>query len=721
MSLLLCPLAPYEFQAQNGATINTTLLNCVAMSAQVAYSSARPLNRRYKSRINVGIKAEASKWRIKLPKDVDFSTHIFQGEKTTRLGNRPIAPNTSLLYEEQFRQFFRYCALRGEYQPLLLLLVPSIPNAPSMDVEVVESFGRFKRLQPNAPLMSTDGSEQLKDAFGNPFTADGGWNAPKQVEHFKAAISNIHVANDLGGQYVEHCDACRALPARQRHKGCIIHSGDPRLIRKGNPAEHQTFLNMKTSMMKVAADEGYEENGSSQLLPSDLRLLRTHLLSSGSIIALQTWVIIIVSVKQALRHDDAYDMNLEHFLPALFEVQQTGIAALGVEVNGKADQKWIKQKLFADDEYPDLCPVRPLLVYMHLIGIKGGYLFPSANEILNECPANGIYKTTYEYQGFLKSFKELCHRVLPPREGLKVGCQTFRKTFYVLAVFGGGEESDVQMSARHKSQDQSLKYRKDAKMLLDTHKQHPNPANNVSKWKAIHVDGSGGNAAILTALAGYTAISPSLVPDYFVRDILGVSETNPLAKQIPYLIDVAMKHGMNLDPDREIEKWIAENVHPDKADQLASLIGKVVRKHVENIVNTSDENNNLLLARSVAAIPVPTVEATTFMNEPSSKKRKASAEKNDLSDRHSLNTLDTAREKVEMMVTLWETKPTWATPLTPGAKSFVIKFLTPAMNCLAKHFSGDVSSFVEKYQDFKHTTFPTKCCNGKGTSCGVEK
>jgi hypothetical protein len=175
----------------------------------------------------------------------------------------------------------------------------------------------------------------------------------------------------------------------------------------------------------------------------------------------------------------------------------------------------------------------------------------------------------------------------------------------------------------------------------------------------------------------------------------------------------------DVDPDEEIERWIVDNVHPEKAKQLAHLIGKVVRKQVATIINQSDDNNRLL-ARSVAAIPVPAVDSFITVNEPAAKKQKVA--KNDLPDRHSINTLDGAREKVEMMVTLWKGKPTWsATRLTPGAKSFSIKFLTPAMNCLDKHFGGVIDLFLEKYPNFKHTTFPTKCCNGKGTNCGVAK
>jgi len=95
---------------------------------------------------------------------------------------------------------------------MLMLIWPAPSNVPSMELAVMEEFPRFKRLDPNAPLMSTDDSEQLKDIFGELMTCDGGWNNPKNTEHFKAAIGDLHIANSRGGQYVEHCDACRALP-----------------------------------------------------------------------------------------------------------------------------------------------------------------------------------------------------------------------------------------------------------------------------------------------------------------------------------------------------------------------------------------------------------------------------------------------------------------------------------------------------------------------------
>ena len=142
--------------------------------------------------------------------------------------------------------------MRGQYQPMLMLLSPAPAHVPSMDLSVVEEFPRFKRLPPGTPLMSTDGSTQLKDAFGTPMTCDGGWIAPKNAEHFQAAIADIHEANERGGQYTGHCDNCRALPLEERYKGCQHHLGEPRLFAKGSPVEHQE-LKSTMELMKQRA------------------------------------------------------------------------------------------------------------------------------------------------------------------------------------------------------------------------------------------------------------------------------------------------------------------------------------------------------------------------------------------------------------------------------------------------------------------------------------
>ena len=41
----------------------------------------------------------------------------------------------------------------------------------------------------------------------------------------------------------------------------------------------------------------------------------------------------------------------------------------------KANKKPVHLVAWSDDEYPDLCPVCALLVYIHIAGIRDGFLF----------------------------------------------------------------------------------------------------------------------------------------------------------------------------------------------------------------------------------------------------------------------------------------------------------------------------------------------------------
>ena len=71
-----------------------------------------------------------------------------------------------------------------------------------------------------------------------------------------------------------------------------------------------------------------------------------------------------------------------NFASSLFAIVPEGIEHLGLWACGKADQGVKKYlKLVRDPEYPDLDAVSALSVCLWLIGLKGGYLFPSSGEI----------------------------------------------------------------------------------------------------------------------------------------------------------------------------------------------------------------------------------------------------------------------------------------------------------------------------------------------------
>jgi hypothetical protein len=212
----------------------------------VAFSTnRRPLVAKYKSKVAEGIKDAASKCKLTLDSvDVDLSDHEFLGKHSTRFGNRPMDASTSGNYESHLRQFWRYAAMLGDYESMLMLLKKPPLHCPSMSVRTIESFLRFKRLHPNEPLLDIVDNPIL-DVFNTPMTADGSWNAPKNVDIYRAAVHDIHIANGHTVAYEEACSDCRAVPEATRHQGCEHHLGHPRLYRCGAAIRHAT-LNLQT-------------------------------------------------------------------------------------------------------------------------------------------------------------------------------------------------------------------------------------------------------------------------------------------------------------------------------------------------------------------------------------------------------------------------------------------------------------------------------------------
>jgi hypothetical protein len=62
-------------------------------------------------------------------------------------------------------------------------------------------------------------------------------------------------------------------------------------------------------------------------------------------------------------------------------------------VQGKYDPEPVHLYLWVDEECPEFCLVRHLLVYVYLAGIKAGFLFPMEKELMAMPPADGTFTT----------------------------------------------------------------------------------------------------------------------------------------------------------------------------------------------------------------------------------------------------------------------------------------------------------------------------------------
>jgi hypothetical protein len=277
----------------------------------------------------------------------------------------------------------------------MLILVYTEPtrNVPAMRLETVGEFLRFKCKTKNLSLFKTGSLEHVKDVFEIPITTEGGWKAPKNVWIYSASISDLHKANNHSGEYIDICPDWQVKTESEQHTGCCTHHASfPRLTRKGNPCNHECYKNTKKEMQKEW--KNYVEVGSMQLLPVDLRMLRTNLLSTPCVTNIQIWVTIIVATLLLLRHDEYHTIAGAEFQSAMFSIPDATkiVESLVLQVCGKVDRKHIILGLYADHEYPERCPVWPLLIYLYAIKWKGGYIFPQPQELHNP-PSDGVYTT----------------------------------------------------------------------------------------------------------------------------------------------------------------------------------------------------------------------------------------------------------------------------------------------------------------------------------------
>ena len=92
-------------------------------------------------------------------------------------------------------------------------------------------------------------------------------------------------------------------------------------------------------------------------------------------------------------------------------------------------------------------------------------------------------------------------------------------------------------------------------------------------------------------------------------------------------------------------------------------------------------------------------------------KKPQTKDQNDLVERFRIKKLESTKEKINLMKSIWSKKDEWG-KLTSAAKDFKKKYLVRVMRCVDNHFKGDVEQFAEKYPSYQHTKFKCKCCKG---------
>jgi hypothetical protein len=300
--------------------------------------------------------------------------------------------------------------------------------------------------------------------------------------------------------------------------------------------------------------------------------------------------------------------------------------------------------VWADEENKELCPLLHLQVYAYLIGIQGGNLFPTKDE-LNDPPADGVYQTWMSYDHFLYRFKELCETLFK-REG-PWGTHSCRKTGYLFAIWGGGTFETIMQSARHKDILSAKKYERDARYQLEASRLNGFAfSGSVSPWKTIYVqDLQLGRSISERGAAGYRSLYS--VSKHFVEGLCGMG-LESLNFSINVIVQAALDYQREQTTIEKLHGWLQSHAPTAPLSQFTTLIDDYAKAKVIAAISAPAEVEtigppvHMHLQPEEPRDEVPVIaDASTVDRTGPKGKRKRNAGENDLCGRLSIKTLKT--------------------------------------------------------------------------------
>lgn len=430
----------------------------------------------------------------------------------------------------------------------------------------------------------------------------------------------------IDGPYDEACPACVQVQATGEEAGeinegefrsCRRHANAPILTPRGSVlASPQTIsdINLFLGMLKAR----HQVKGNKQLLPRWIKRMRKLLLSTNKLSDLQTYVMILLGIKLFLRADELLSLKVESFDYESFKMDAAHIHTLAVWIKGKCDDVPVLLKIRRDDKCPHFCVMRHLFVYMKLLKIKGGLLFPKAEE-LRRAQANThgtyVFKKPIPYASWRKRLKSVLLTAVPELVGdddLQIGTHTLRKTAYLMAVWGTlcmfetydkkKPLQDIRMgnicqSARHAAVNSIQRYVMDACGNFEDRTSD----DDVGTWEMIRVVQVSSRKDMLRTEGNYRRYQKPLVdcvPVWYSQEIPGWDENPALS----VVIDSTFKSKVT-NPKESVMKWLYEKHGQEDFRVIRGLI---------EVWETAERLSGLTMGTPPApavAVPVPVAPA----------------------------------------------------------------------------------------------------------------
>lgn len=694
-----------------------------------------------------------------------------------------IESGTQKNYQLRWKEMMKFFYLIGDYQSAMLVDRLYCPKKPLPFRP--ESFAMYLdfRCGKAGTMLKKPGGETALDTDGKEVIVLGGWCSPSSLYTVHAAVRFLHEVaypSTCGGMYFSSCEQCEAVnrslgsqlqgvqegdddedddeleeEERERRaqeavnrshglfRSCIEHANQPLLRSRGcvtrNPATESHYMSLMKYIQKV-----HVTRGCGQLQPAEVRLIRGYLLARGDCVSLQTWIMFLLGIKLFLRADEVCKLEVRDFIHSFYPegkdvlkepkpagvraltkcqiVSSKAVEALACEVKGKSDQKPVRLALFADNEFPEFCPVRHLLWYMRLFNIHGGYLFPNSTELIRQWNAGCVPElngsTHVTYGSYLTVMKFLVSNVC--RRDTKefvVGTHTMRKTAYLFAVWGfhTGERlaaygdnslamANVMKSARHVSVQHASTYQRDASTQFEiARRQEDNSQNLIGVFQSIYMD-IGAHGSSINPSTPYQKDLPLLAIEWY-DNILGLKGRSMVERPVEVL-NLAVKQvpvASELGELKTLVEKITKN-HHDVNNLMRAFTAILAKKDKEVGARVQEQlESTRALGNGSVAMPLVVTRKSTA----------GTSVKYALSTKNYKGLVGVAKidfflgRQAEMMEQCGGKR----TKMSDKDRRWYSRHVDPPLKCLHECLKGDKHRFLEIYGDkFKTAGWKCKCC-----------
>jgi len=506
--------------------------------------------------------------------EVDLGAKI-KHRGASKPGNTPTLGE----YKGVLGEMLLFSYLVGDSRSATILNRELCPENPfPLKPSFVHMFYQFKCGDVGEAVVKPGSTTPMKTCLNEELTCLGTWNAKSNLNKIKGAIGALEgLFPDMSGEYFESCLDCMnanphqdpnqaSQPTQEDHSGisdvetrsnwnsCRSHAGHPLLRPRGSVLNSEVARSAHETWMRALAKNPVK--GNIYLLPAQMRQVRNHLVNSGKLYDLQTYTMTILGVKLFLRADELIKLKVEAFNQNkhLFIVHPNSVRTLSVTIQGKNDPVPSTLKLYRDDECPEFCPVRHLLVYLRASNIKSGYIFPKwkhLSEYIYKGIGSGHFDSHITYGNWLNRTRMVLGLILPDAfngQKITLGTHTLRKTGYLFAVWGvtmmvhlADKEkpisdimyANILMSARHRSIKNAATYMLDNSTLYGMVKEERfQHLQKVGPWQPIHITTPFMAASVTIHSAVFQQDLPEMAIFFFEKELqLPLSASSIIALQ----------------------------------------------------------------------------------------------------------------------------------------------------------------------------------------------